>query len=82
MLQTMTPKKCVLTVDRIEGETAVVEIGGRRVDVPLAGLPDGTREGDIFALVPIDDKNARDEDASRLQRLKTRAKQGPGTFDL
>jgi hypothetical protein len=82
MLQTMTVKKCVLTIDRIEGEIAVVEIGGRRVDVPVAGLPDGTREGDRFELVPVEAETQKDEEMDRLARLKSRTRQGPGNFDL
>lgn len=37
-------------VDRVEGDRAVLEIGGERVDVPLAALPAGTREGDRLLL--------------------------------
>lgn len=32
-------------VDRIEGETAVLEIGGELVDWPVSLLPEGAEEG-------------------------------------
>lgn len=36
-------------VDRIEGESAVLEIDGKSFeDVPLAKLPVGTRQGDVL----------------------------------
>lgn len=38
----------MIVVDRIEGTRAVLEIGGERVDVPLAALPEGTAEGDVL----------------------------------
>lgn len=45
------PAERRLTVDRFEGEWAVVETdGGRVVDVPLWILPEGVREGDVVVL--------------------------------
>ena len=39
------------TVDRIEGDFAVLEgEGGSMSDVPLSGLPEGVEEGDCLAL--------------------------------
>jgi hypothetical protein len=71
----------MIVVDRIEGDVAVLEIGGRRVDVPRAALPEGTKEGDrlAFARLPAED----DADAkARLARLKNRTPQGSGPIDL
>ena len=75
----------MIVVDRIEGDYAVVELGGRRVDVPLAELPAGVREGDqltfqVLAAAP--DAASLEEAAARLERLKARTPQGPGSFDL
>lgn len=70
----------MIVVDRIEGDVAVLEIAGARVDVPVSVLPEGTREGDVLTFVraPGDTADA----AARLARLKARTKQGPGSFDL
>lgn len=70
----------MIVVDRIEGSIAVLEIGGRTVDVPLAELPAGVKEGDRlnFQVAPADSSAAED----RLARLKSKTKQGPGSFDL
>jgi len=35
-----------ITVDRIEGEYAVLEIGDEMFDVPIEDLPEGIKEGD------------------------------------
>lgn len=75
----MIPWKIV--VDRIEGDTAVLELGGQRVDVPLAQLPADVKEGDELAFIlrgPGDTKEAE----ARLARLRARTPQGPGSFDL
>jgi hypothetical protein len=71
----------MIVVDRIEGEFAVVEIGGAKVDVPLADLPPGVREGDRLAFTVLP-PSPDDEAAARLARLKARTPQGPGSFDL
>lgn len=70
----------MIVVDRIEGEQAVLEVGGRLVDVPLSELPPGVKEGDrlTFQLAPVDLSAAED----RLARLKARTPQGPGDFEL
>ena len=71
----------MITVDRIEDDTAVLDLGdGRTLDVPLALLPAGAKEGDglAFVLQPVDPAEAE----ARLARLKAKTPQGPGTFDL
>lgn len=70
----------MIVVDRIEGDTAVLEIAGRLVDVPVAELPSGLKEGDrlAFTLVPPETSDAE----ARLARLRAKTDQGPGSFDL
>lgn len=70
----------MIVVDRIEGDVAVLEIDGKRIDFPLSALPQGTKEGDEVVLSL---QKAREGDAKeRLDRLKKTTKQGPGEFDL
>jgi hypothetical protein len=59
-------------VDRIEdGDIAVLEIDGTKfMDVPLADLPEGTRQGDVFEGEP--GHWVRD-DATKAERLKKNA---------
>ncbi|MSP57070.1 MAG: DUF3006 domain-containing protein [Myxococcales bacterium] len=80
-----------ITIDRIEGDRAVLELSGfpddagRRelLEVPLAALPDGASEGLVltFQLGPAPTGDLAEAEA-RLARLKARTPQGPGTFDL
>ena len=47
---------CYFIVDRIEGDWAVVEMDiGETVDVPIAYLPAGTREGERLPALPPPD---------------------------
>ena len=62
----------VVTVDRIEGEYAVLVDGARQVDVPLAWLPDGVEEGTVLRL---DTSRAPDDEAAlrgRIEALRRR----------
>lgn len=71
----------MIIVDRIEEGTAVLEIDGRRIDIPLSVLPEGVKEGDQLAftrLGPGDTRAAED----RLARLRAATPQGPGDFEL
>lgn len=70
----------MIVVDRIEGDTAVIEVGSRTIEVPLAELPAGVKEGDglAFRIVPADTSAAE----ARLARLRAKSQQGPGSFDL
>lgn len=72
-----------LTVDRIEGDRAVLELGGETVDVPLALLPEGAAEGSrlLLTLDPAGTADALAEAEARLARLKARAVPG-GSIDL
>ncbi|MGI6590122.1 MAG: DUF3006 domain-containing protein [Eggerthellaceae bacterium] len=58
-------------VDRIEGDIAVLEIDGTRFeDVPLAQLPQGTRQGSVLAGNP---GNWRLDPQAQQDRLQTNA---------
>lgn len=70
----------MMMVDRIEGERAVVEFGGELHDIPLACLPEGTREGDRLSFTNLGRDTAEAE--ARLARLRAKTPQGPGTIDL
>lgn len=72
-----------LTVDRIEGDRAVLDLGGETVNVPLSLLPEGAREGArlLFTLDPAGTADALAEAEARLARLKARAVPG-GSIDL
>jgi len=70
----------MIVVDRIEGARAVLEFGGESLDVPLAALPAGVKEGDVLDLSVRAPDPAEAE--ARLARLRAKTPQGPGTFDL
>lgn len=74
-----------ITVDRIEGDRAVLEFAPdsgapELLDVPLASLPAGTKEGDAVTFTAQAGSLA--DAQARLLRLKAKTPQGPGTFDL
>lgn len=53
-------EKTFWTIDRIEGEIAVVEIAeGKTVDIPLSALPEGVREGSVLRIETDPDEEAR-----------------------
>lgn len=55
-------------VDRIEGDMAVLELDGREfVDVPLADMPAGCAEGDVFKGEP---GNWVKDDHAKAERLR------------
>jgi hypothetical protein len=70
----------MITVDRIEGTMAVVDVGGHRISLPVAELPPGTKEGDVLRIERASPDN--EEANQRLERLKATTPQGPGTFEL
>jgi L-alanine-DL-glutamate epimerase-like enolase superfamily enzyme len=73
-----------VAVDRFEGEVAVLDVAGTLVNVPVALLPAGAREGSVLAFVldAAATEAALAEAQSRLDRLKAATPQGPGSFDL
>lgn len=70
----------MIVIDRFEGDCAVLEVDGRRVDFPASALPAGCREGDRLSFTR--DTPDRSEAEARLARLKARSDQGPGSIDL
>ena len=75
----MTP----ITIDRLEGDVAVLEIGDTHVHFPVAALPEGAVEGTRLTLSVEAEgtKDALDAAKARLERLKQRDP-GGDTFDL
>jgi len=73
-----------ITVDRIEGDVAILDVNGASLDVPAAALPEGAGEGSVLTLALSADTSAdetRSEAEARLKRLK---KKNPPkmSFDL
>lgn len=65
-----------VTVDRIEGDLAVLEVAGTFVDWPVSALPPGVSEGQRLAIaftVEGADTAAAEE---RLARLRARGPKG------
>lgn len=59
-----------VTVDRIEGDVAVIERGlGDFADVPLASLPAGTHEGTVLTYDGSVWKIDEDEERSRREKI-------------
>lgn len=88
----------LFTVDRIEGELAVLEVGGRLVEVPLDALPPGTHEGSVLRLEPgvraegaealsfseegDEEQHRLAEAQARLARLQARSADLPDDIEL
>jgi hypothetical protein len=74
----------MIVVDRIEGDLAVLTIGDARVDVAVALLPAGAREGSVLGLMLM--PGATDErleaGEAQLARLRARNPNPPTEFDL
>lgn len=66
----------IMTVDRIEGRTAIVEFAGMMLDLDVAALPAGTTEGTRLKVdltrVPTDSSDAQ----ARLDRLRQNSPPG------
>lgn len=58
----------MLIVDRIEENTAVIEDGDRRFEVPRKALGSDVKEGDVVVLQ--NEKYIRDENGSEERRKK------------
>ena len=71
----------VVTIDRIEGEYAVIVDGDHQVDIPLAWLPEGVSEGTALQLeltpAPDDEAALRERVAELHRRLR-----GSGEGDI
>jgi len=70
-----------ITVDSVDGDTAVLEINGATLDVPASALPEGAAEGSVLTLALGDSADVTDDAEARLKRLK---KKNPPkmSFDL
>lgn len=66
----------LMTVDRIEGDLAVVEFGGTMLNLAVSALPEGTTEGTRLKVeltrLPTDSGDAQ----ARLDRLRQNSPPG------
>lgn len=65
------------TLDRIEGDMVVLLVRDDesiKLDMPLALLPEGCREGDILDITITRDENATEESKARISNLLERLK--------
>jgi hypothetical protein len=72
-------------VDRLEGDMAVLLVDeSLKLNVPIALLPDGVREGDILDIsITIDEKateDAKERVSSLMARLKMKVTRDLGLF--
>ncbi|WP_163995316.1 DUF3006 domain-containing protein [Pyxidicoccus caerfyrddinensis] len=76
------------TLDRIEGDVAVLVVEGQQQTRPLSDLPEGVREGDVLDLDTLSvDREATEALRAQVREARQRAKQGKkkppsGDFDL
>ena len=63
-----------VSVDRVEGDTAVLLDGRREIQVPAAWLPEGAGEGTWLQLTLAADAAATDDARARVQRLTAQLK--------
>ena len=61
-----------ISVDRIEGSRAILDIAGEQIEVPASILPTGAAEGSLLSL-RLEEATAADEAAARLERLRARS---------
>lgn len=59
----------LLVVDRLEGEFAVLEYGGRTFTIPRRLLPGDAKEGDVLRLAITVDKGETTKRRRRVQEL-------------
>jgi Protein of unknown function (DUF3006) len=75
------------TIDRIEGDVAVLVRDGREEHWPRADLPEGASEGDVVDLdARCVDREATERLRDEVREARARAMAGrkppPGSFDL
>jgi hypothetical protein len=78
--------KSAATLDRFEGENAVLQVDGKTVNIARAKLPKEAREGDVIdsATLKVLTKRtskAREGVAQQQAKLKLKARR-PGNFKL
>jgi hypothetical protein len=61
------------SVDRIEGDRAVLDIGGEKVEIPAGALPEGAQEGSWLKISLADASEARAAEEERLARLRKKS---------
>ena len=71
----------MITIDRIVGDRAVLDINGEQVEVPAGALPPGAKEGDLLQLVEADANAVKAEGDARRARLQARSAL-PDSIDL
>lgn len=71
----------MITIDRIEGSYAIIDIEGRTIEVPVSMLPASAREGTVLKLVLSDEDSSTlvRENEERLARLKA---EDPGDMEI
>jgi len=63
-----------ISVDRIEGDRAILDFGGELIEVPAAALPEGTVEGSRVRFDTAEPAPEADDAAqARLERLRARS---------
>ena len=62
----------MIVLDRLEGNRAVLDIDGEKVEIPAAALPEGAREGAVLTLGLSTDTSRLSEAQARLERLRSR----------
>jgi hypothetical protein len=73
----------MIRVDRIEGQVAVVELDSHTIDLPLALLPPGTKEGSVLKLVlDVDSETARRARAQARQDRLAAQSELPDEIEL
>jgi len=71
----------MITIDRIEGSYAIIDVNGETVEVPLSLLPPNVAEGMALKLVLNDEDSSTlgRENEERLARLKA---EDPGDMEI
>lgn len=71
----------MIVLDRIEGDRAIVEIGGEMIEIPCSELPNGSKEGDVLVFAVDADAvgNLKKDNEDRLKRLRER---DPGDMEI
>lgn len=76
------PMELFVTVDRMEGDVAVLEVMGRFVDWPMGALPPGCHEGDRLRVTMTAEDPELDEASARLARLRAASSDEDDEIDL
>lgn len=66
----MSKKDAILTIDRFEGNWAVLEYNDNTFDVPKELLPDEAKEGDVLKISFEIDKNKTLERQNKIKDLE------------